>query len=222
MVTAAGSGGPLVSRATGQWLARTELSRGIYHPGESLSQRISNWINHLLNTNVAAAPGGWWSIVALVALVVIVASVVLYRVGPLARSRSAGTGPLLSGSGQSARDHRERARRLAAERDFTGAIIESMRAIAVELEERGFVPPRAGRTAAELAAEARTALPGYAARLAAAARLFDDVRYGGRDGTAAGCQQLRDLDAAVHAARPAAAEQVTPQQVAGVAPGGPS
>jgi len=37
------------------------------------------------------------------------------------------------------------------------------------------------------------------------ARLFDDVRYGQRPGTAAGYQQVRDLDAAIQAARPVAA-----------------
>jgi hypothetical protein len=208
MVTAAAPGGPLVSRAEGQQLARTELSKAIYHqqPGESLIQRISDWINHLLSsTGVGAPAGGWWAIVALAAVLIIVVAVVLHRIGPVARSRATRAGPLLSDHQLTAREHREQAERLAAAGDFTGAIIESLRAIAVDLEERGVLPPRIGRTAAELAAEASRPLPGQATGLAAAARLFDDVRYGGRNGTAAGHQQLRDLDAAIRAARPAPA-----------------
>ncbi len=57
------------------------------------------------------------------------------------------------------------------------------------------IPPRPGRTADELAAEAGAVLPGETAALGAAARLFDDVRYGGRAGSADGYQRLRDLDA---------------------------
>jgi len=207
MVTAAGPGGPLVSRAEGQRLARAELAKRIYHPTESLSQRISDWINRLLNSGGSGGPGGWWAIIALIALVIIVVAVVMHRIGPVARSRAAKTGPVLSGRQLSARDYREQAERLAAAGDFSGAIIESLRGIAVGLEERGVVPPRVGRTAVELAAEASESVPGQAAGLASAARLFDDVRYGERNGTAAGYQQLRDLDAALRLARPAAASQ---------------
>jgi hypothetical protein len=62
-----------------------------------------------------------------------------------------------------------------------------------------------GRTADEFAAEASRPLPDHAANLLAAARLFDGVRYGQQAGTAAGYQQVRELDAAIQAARPVAA-----------------
>jgi hypothetical protein len=94
---------------------------------------------------------------------------------------------------------------MAAAGDYTAAVIESVRAIALGLEERGVLAPRSGRTAVELAAEASGPLPGHADGLSQAARLFDDVRYGGRDGTAEGYQQMRDLDASLRAARPATA-----------------
>jgi hypothetical protein len=207
MVTATGPGHSLVSRAEGQRLARAELSKAIYHPGSSspsLISRILNWISHHLGGSGVGAPGGWWGIIALAVLVVIAASAVVYRVGPVARSRAARAGPLLSGSKLSARDHRELAGRLAAAGNYTGAVIESVRAIAVELEERGILPPRVGRTADELAAEASQSLPGQAPRLRAAAQLFNDVRYGDRDGTEAGYHTVRELDAAIRAARPVA------------------
>jgi hypothetical protein len=202
LLQAGPAGHPLVGRQAGQRLARAELSKAMYHPSPPLLERILNAIARFLDRAQGAMPGGGWTLVALVALVVIVAAGVLAWVGPVARARSRGPDPLLASARRSARDHRQRAERLAAEGDFAGAIIEIVRAIAVDLEERDVVPPRVGRTAAEFAAEAGRALPDQAADLDAAARLFDDVRYGDRPGTAGGFQRLRDLDAAMRAARP--------------------
>jgi hypothetical protein len=152
------------------------------------------------------------------ALLVIVVVVVMVWVGPVARSRSRGQDPLLASGELSARDHRQQAERMAAAGDYSAAIIESVRAIAVDLEDRGILPPRVGRTADEFAAEASQQLPDQAAALTAVARLFDDVRYGERAGSAAGYQQVRDVDAAIQAARPVAAAAA---QAAATAPAGP-
>ena len=54
-----------------------------------------------------------------------------------------------------------------------------------------------GRTADELAAQAGARFPGHAADLAAAARLFDQIRYGGGAGTRDGYERLCALDAAL-------------------------
>ena len=197
-------GGATVTRGAGQQLARSELSKRMYHPGVSLAERIELAIAHLLQSAQGAVPGGWWAIVALAALVVLTAAVILRWIGPVARPRArAAAAPLLPDRPLRARDHREQGERLAAAGDFAGAIVESLRAVALELEERGLLPPRAGRTADELAVEASAPLPGQAAGLRAAARLFDEVRYGGRAGTLAGYRRLRDLDAAVSRARAA-------------------
>jgi hypothetical protein len=61
---------------------------------------------------------------------------------------------------------------------------------------------RPGRTADEAAAEAGRALPGQAADLADAARLFDDVTYGGHPAEREHDARLRSLDEALAAARP--------------------
>jgi hypothetical protein len=210
VVTVAGAlaagppGGVTVSRGAGQQLARSELSKRIYHPGVSLAERIELAIAHLLQSAQGAVPGGWWAVVALAALAVLAAAAILRWIGPVARRRRVRAGsPLLPGRPLSARDHREESERLAAAGDFAGAIVESLRAVALELEERGLLPPRVGRTAGEFAVEASAPLPGQAAGLREAARLFDEVRYGGRDGTLAGYRRLRDLDAAVSRARAA-------------------
>jgi hypothetical protein len=195
------AGGP-IGRDPAQLLARQELAKATYHPGESFLSWLNSELSKLFNGASAAIPGGWWAVVALGALVVILIALVLGRIGPLGRSgRAATAGPLAGPSPLTAQQHRDLARQLAADGDCSGAILEYGRAIAAELTERALLAPRPGRTADELAAEAALLLPGRAAELTAAARLFDDVCYGGRVGTADGAARLRALDDAIRAAR---------------------
>ena len=196
-------GGAAVTRGAGQQLARSELAKRMYHPGVSVTERILRLIARLLQSAQGTVPGGWWAVIALAALAVLAAAVILRWIGPVARPRARAGAPLLPDRPLSARDHRQEGERLAAAGDFAGAIVESLRAVALELEERGVLAPRVGRTADELAVEASAPLPGQAAGLRDAARLFDEVRYGGRTGTLAGYRRLRDLDAAVSRARAA-------------------
>jgi len=202
VVTAAG---PLTGREAGQRLARAELSKAIYHPHESLAQRVLNAIGDLLNDLSQAGrafPGGWWAAVALAALLATVIAVVLSRTGPLARSRRA-EGQLMTGSGPlSAADHRLRAGRLADAGDYGAATVERVRAIARELDDRAVLTPRAGRTANEMAEEAAAALPAEASALRSAALLFDDICYGGRPGTPAGYALIQELDTRISASVP--------------------
>jgi hypothetical protein len=202
-VLAAGGGTPrYIHRVPAQRLARRELARSIY--GESFWQRIGNsinrWLNHLLGS---AGPqrGGWWMLIVLICVAVLVIAGVLIYIGPARRSRRQRATAVLTGRPLSAADHRREADRLAEAGEYAGAIIERFRAIAVELESRDVLQPRPGRTASELAAEAADPVPDSAADLRAAALLFDDVRYGDRPGTLAGYQQVRALDATLHAAR---------------------
>jgi hypothetical protein len=195
--------GPPVSRQAGQRLARDELSKAIFHPHPSLTQRILALVDKVLDQlfkTGSSFPGGWWAVVALATLAALAAAVVLNRVGPLARAHHADD-RLLAGSRRlSAADHRLRAGRLAGTGDYAGAILECVRAIARELEERGVLSPRLGWTAAEIAAEAAQALPADASALRQGARLFDDICYGGRTGTAAGYALVQDLDQRITAA----------------------
>jgi hypothetical protein len=195
-------GGTAVSRRTGQQLARAELAKPIYHPPVAWTVRLGRWLVRTLTAAGQAVPGGWWALIALAALLVIVVAAALAWIGPVARSRPRTRRPILSGIQLSARDHRQNAEGQAAAGDFAAAIIESVRAIAMELEERSILPPRLGRTTDELAAEASGPLPAHAGQLRDAARLFDDVRYGDRAGTADGYQRLRDLDAGIRTAKP--------------------
>lgn len=194
---------PGIGRQAAARLARAELARPVYHQHASLTERIlhaiAGWLGRLFKS-ASGLPGGWWSLVALAALVIIVIAVILSWTGPVARGRRRPRDRAAGGPTRSARDHREAARRSAGAADWPAAIIEAVRAIAAELEEREVLPPRAGRTADEFAAEAGQAIPGQAAGLHDAALLFDAIRYGQRPGTEAGYRRVRDLDAAVRAA----------------------
>jgi len=194
---------PPVSRPAGQRLARDELARAIFHPHPSLTQRILALADRTADQLFQAGssvPGGWWAVVALAALAAVAAAVVLNRVGPLARAHRAAGPRLAGGQGLSAAEHRLRAGRLATAGDYAAAILECVRAIAGELEERGVLSPRLGWTAAEIAAEAAAALPADASALRQGARLFDDICYGERPGTAAGYALVQDLDQRISAA----------------------
>jgi Domain of unknown function (DUF4129) len=216
-------GGPLISRGPAQRLARQELARSIYRV--SWPRRVLNAIGRWLNSLLDGGSGGahhvqWWAVAALIVVVVLLLAAVLYWIRPARRSRRKAA-PVLDGSPLSAADHRRSSAQLAARGDFAGAIVEGVRAMAADLEQRGVLPPRPGRTASELAAEAAralpaTAVPGGAAALENAARLFDEVRYGGRAGTRSGYEQVRDLDAAVRSARTASVALA-----GGPAPGSP-
>jgi hypothetical protein len=202
-VLGAPAGGvPVTGRQAGQRLARTELSKAIYHHQPSLTERVAHflltWLARLFRAT-QGLPGGWWGFVALVVLAATLVTVVLARIGPVARAQRRRAGRGAAVPARTAGEHREAATRLAEAGDYAAAICERVRAIAAELDERGILMPRIGRTADEFAAEAGRALPPYAAGLLGAARLFDEVRYGQRPGTRPGYEQVADLDTRIRA-----------------------
>ncbi|WP_433175935.1 DUF4129 domain-containing protein [Actinoallomurus sp. CA-150999] len=202
-------GGPPIARDPARELARRELQKPVYHQDdpsfvERIFNKISDWLNQLYHslTGVGGGGGGGWlGFVVLFILLVVVVAAVWWRIGSVRRN-AAGPKPLLGPGTATAEDHRAAAERHAAAGEWPEAIRERLRAIARDLEERAIVPPRPGRTADELAAEAGEALPDHADALAAGVRLFDDVWYGGRQGDADGYGRLVELDTRLHDARP--------------------
>jgi type II secretory pathway pseudopilin PulG len=196
---------PWIHREPARQLARQELSRSIYQPSvwQRIVHAVARWLNSVLGP-LGPQHGGWWTLIVLIVVGVLVVFGVIAWIGPTRRSRRQRARAVLSGEQLGAEDHRRRSDRLAAVGDFAGAIVERVRAIAVQLESRGVLLPRPGRTASELAAEAASSLPASASDLRDAARLFDDVRYGGRAGTLAGFERVRDLDMTIASARTSA------------------
>ena len=207
--------GPGIGRAAAQQLARRELARSMYQP--SAWTRIQDWVFERLHRLFAdinlTVPGGWWALISLAIAVIVVAAVVMARIRPTANRRVSGA--IQIGAVLNARDHRELAERNSDAGDYSAALIEMVRAIAAELEERDLLPARPGRTADELAIEAGHALPAQAAELTAVANLFDDVMYGGRTGTAGAYRQAQALDAAVRAAKTTAQVELAQPASAG-------
>jgi hypothetical protein len=197
LLAAGGHGPRYIHRVPAQRLARQALAKPFW---QRILDDINRWLNDLLGS-IGPARSGWWTLIVLLCVAVLFVAGVIIYIGPARRSRRQRVSPILSGKPLSAADHRRAADRLAEDGEYAGAIIERFRAIAVELESRGVLPPRPGRTASELAAEAAGPVPDSTAGLRAAALLFDDVRYGDRPGTLAGYQQVRDLDVTLQAAR---------------------
>jgi len=203
------AGGPQIGRREGQKLARQELSEA------SFWTRLLHWFGAAFTKTAIALPGGWFGLTVLGVLIVLAVTVVVFWVRPTG-ARRASSRALLTGQAKSARDHRLEAEHLAEAGDFSQAIVELVRAIAVELEEREILSPRPGRTADELALEAGQRLPALAADLRLVTRLFDDVHYGDRPGTSEGYQLGDQVYTAVRTAREMTSEREQPAAAAGL------
>jgi hypothetical protein len=181
---------PLIGRRAARILARRELSR------ENFLQRLLHDLERFLHVGGSAIPTGWFGLIVLAVLAVVLVVVIFAFVRPGRPSRNRQSA-VVGNKTRTAHDYRKSAARLAASGDFGAAIIDGVRAVAAELEERGILRPKLGRTAHELATEAAAELPALAADLRSATGMFDDIRYGDHPGTEAGYQLVSRLDAAV-------------------------
>lgn len=199
-----------VGRDEARQAAERELSKGIYaqnEPGpvERAVEAVLDRIEQLLDRIASGTPGGSAGLLVLVLLVVGVAVLVIWRTGPVRRSARSGASVLELSGPLDAGEHRRRADGYAAEGRFAEAVRERMRAIVRELETRGVLEPRPGRTADEVAREAGAAVPAVAPDLRTAATIFDEVWYGGRPATAQADALLRQADQRVRRAQLAVA-----------------
>ena len=138
-----------------------------------------------------AAPGGWLGILGLVLLIVVAALFIRWRIGPV--SRSAGI-TFTVDPGMSAAQYRTHADELAAAGQWDEAVSERMRALVRGSQERGLIDAHPGWTADEVAGEVGLRVPEARAALAVAARTFDEVRYGGRQGSPAAYRAVAEAD----------------------------
>jgi hypothetical protein len=200
---------PLVpSREQARGWAVRELSDPAYaraQPGPL--QRAVRWLlDQLAGLQVpsAAVPDARTGLVLLLLVAALVVALVLLRTGRLRGSVAAAQrAEVFAGTTLPAARHRALADAAAARGDWTAAVRERFRAVVRALEERTVLDERPGRTADEAAGEAARALPDLAPDLTAAARLFDDVTYGGHPAAPEHDARLRSLDASLAAARPA-------------------
>ena len=189
---------PNLSRDEAREAAERELRKPIYDDLEpSLTYRalraVLRFIQRVMDSAGDASPGGLLGLLGVAAVLVAIALAIGFKVGPLRGSATVFAGGA-GGRPLTAADHRSLADRHAAAGEWPEAIRERLRAVVRELESRGVLEPRAGRTADEVAREAGAAVPELAADLDAAARIFDEVWYGRRPGTREGDERLRALD----------------------------
>jgi hypothetical protein len=161
-------------------------------------ERAFNWVLDRLGELFAGAGGmsGLTAITIIVVVAVIIVIVIRLRVGRGGRAARSGA-EVFGSTVMTAAEHRAAADRAAAAGDLAEAVRERFRAVVRELEQRGVLDPRAGRTVDEVALEAGRALPVLADDLRGAAVQFDDVWYGGRPATAEGYQRLVSVDGRV-------------------------
>ncbi|MET9340171.1 DUF4129 domain-containing protein [Nonomuraea sp. NPDC003804] len=195
-------------REEAQRRAAEELARPEY-ADEPLPDRLwrmlQQFLGDLTDFKTGDNPvGAVLAAVLLVLVVVVAVAAMVWLSRRSARTRTAAPGDLFGGRAMTAAEHRLAAERLAGEGRWAEAVQERLRAIARDLQDRALVDSLPGRTADELAAEAGRSLPAFAGELAAAARAFDDVAYGGVPGTPEAYAMLRELDERLRAARPVA------------------
>lgn len=194
-----------LGREAAQDAAARELARAIYQEARpGLTERFLQWLYErilgVLDDAAGISPGGYAGLVVLLLLVVAAVVAVRLKVGPFARAGHSEQALFLGGP-RSADFHRSASDAHAGAGEWAEAVRERLRAVIRSLEERSLLEPRPGRTADEAAAEAGIALPECAGSLRAAARLFDEIWYGGRSASAASFQLLRDLDDQVRGSR---------------------
>jgi Domain of unknown function (DUF4129) len=192
---------PPVTRLGAQHAAKHELSKSIYHRGgDPLLVRavraVGRLIDHVLDRASIGGLSGSAGVIAILVLIIVITVVVVWRVGPPRRAAAAGA-VLSAGPPASAAGHRALSERAADAADWHTAVVERMRAIARELEERGVLEPRRGRTASELTSEAGQRLPDAAVELRSAAATFNAIAYGGRTAAAADLEVLATADRAI-------------------------
>ena len=197
-----------IDRDQARAAARRELADPAYRAAEpSWFERALAWVfeqlAELLGDVAATVPTGIGSLVILAVLVVIVAIIVRLRMGKAVGTGRRREGRVFSGRPRTAAEHRRAAEDALARDELGEAVRERFRAVVRELEQRGLLDERPGRTADEAAAEGAEQLPGCAAELGMAARIFDDVWYGGRPATREAYDEVAAADVEVQAQRPA-------------------
>lgn len=182
--------------------AARELSDPAYAAaGPNALERAFTWIVERIGALVTGLGGAMtWQTGAIVLLVLVLVIVLVIRYW---RGRSvrniASARTVFARLDMTADDHRAAAEAAALAGDLAEAIRERFRAVVRELEQRGVLDPRAGRTVDEVAAEAGRALPVLADDLRGAAVSFDDVWYGGRPATSERYRHLVTVDDRVRA-----------------------
>lgn len=187
-----------------RWAAE-ELAKAEYREAapswlQTLWNDVLRWLSSL---DGSAEPAGAVPspVIGVVIAVIIAIAVILARPRLNAAPRQ-GRDVFEPDSVLSPADYRARAEAAAALENWGDAVVERFRALVSSAEARTLLDPQPGRTADEAARDLAVPFHPEAARLDAAARTFDAVRYGGMAASKADYQQVASLDTALESSRP--------------------
>ena len=195
-----------VTRDGAAHAAHAELSKHIYQQARpSITQQVMSavwrWLVHAYHRIVDATPGGAVGLLVIIAALGL-AAVLFTRLGVSGKRRSGSASGLDLPADVSSDQLRAEAEDFARRGEWAQAVRARLRAVVRALEERGVLDPRPGRTAAEVAAEAGSALPQVRDLLWKGALTFGEIWYGRRPASADDDAVLRELDAAQRRSRP--------------------
>jgi hypothetical protein len=187
-----------LSRESARDAAVDELSKRPYVEAQPpvllrLVGRVLREIGELFGRAADAAPGGSLGLLLLAAVLGLLVAVLVVRVRP-GRGARAQEALFEQGRPLTAAGHRELAEQAAAQGRWADAVRERLRAVVRELEARGVLDPRPGRTAGEVAREAGAVVPAVAADLERGVQVFGEIWYGGRPADPASYAALVDVD----------------------------
>jgi hypothetical protein len=176
--------------------ARRELRRAVYHRDDpSWLQRLVSGVEDrlgaLLSRIASATSHGLLGVLVVLVVLVGVALLIWRLVGP-PPVRDLLSDRTRAERGRSATDERAAAEHSAAQGRWDDAVRHSTRALVRELEDRGVLDPRPGRTTAGIAAETLRLVPQVAGDADVVLGAFEQVWYAQRPAT----QQLWELSRA--------------------------
>lgn len=197
-----------ITREAARRAAREELAKPEYAVGEpTVIDRVVDWVlrelGELVSRTVRIVPGGVTGTIVLIVLLVGAAVLLRLGLGPLPL-RDALTDRRRGARSRTADDYRREAESHAAQGRWRDAVRARFRAVARELEQRGVLDARPGRTAGEIAREAAVAVPAITAAARDAADAFDAAWYGRRAATSADYDVVRRADEEIAGRRLAA------------------
>jgi hypothetical protein len=187
-----------------RWAAE-ELAKAEYRDAapswlQSMWDGFMDWLSSLDAPAQAAGPVPGPVIGIVIALIVAI-GIILARPRRNAAVRKPG-GVFEPDSVLGPADYRARAEAAAAVENWGDAVVDRFRALVSSAEVRTILDPQPGRTADEVVRDLAVPFRSEAARLDAAARTFDAVRYGNVAAGRADYRAMADLDATLEASRP--------------------
>ncbi|MDT7539929.1 MAG: hypothetical protein QOI82_3514 [Actinomycetota bacterium] len=194
-----------VTRDAARRAAREELLNRRYHDAQPplvvrLVGKLIRKLIELIDRAATGVPGGLTGLLLFALVIGGLVALVVVKLRPT-RGHAGSADVFTTGAELTAEAHRALADEAAATGQFADAVRERLRAIVRELEARGVIEPRPGRTAGEVARDGSAAVPLIAGALQRATTTFDEIWYGGRGADASSYAVLVECDRTVSSAR---------------------